>query len=173
MARAYAESEEDRERLQRELVIANVLQTSLLPSELDGGSYEIAGALTPASEAGGHGKNPDHALQLADGDLLVLYTDGVTEARNEDRAQFGLARLTALIEAHRAAPPCPGRRVRRGGGVGAPGRRRDRRVRSVPGNLTPGAVVQAVLRIRTGLNPHDSEEVPARDRAPRRCLRRR
>lgn len=50
------------------------------------------------------GKNPDHALQLADGDLLVLYTDGVTEARNEDRAQFGLARLTALIEAHRAAP---------------------------------------------------------------------
>jgi len=30
-------------------------------------------------------------------DLLVIYTDGVTEARNEDQEQFGEARLMALL----------------------------------------------------------------------------
>ncbi len=40
----------------------------------------------------------DHTMQLADGDLLVLYTDGVTEAWNGKREQFGLARLCAEVE---------------------------------------------------------------------------
>jgi phosphoserine phosphatase RsbU/P len=31
-------------------------------------------------------------------DLLVIYTDGVTEARNEDNQEFGEARLMALVE---------------------------------------------------------------------------
>jgi sigma-B regulation protein RsbU (phosphoserine phosphatase) len=37
-------------------------------------------------------------LTLEDGDLVVLYTDGVTEARNLHKIQFGHRRLTALIE---------------------------------------------------------------------------
>ena len=36
------------------------------------------------------------ALTLAPGDLLVLYTDGVTEAANPDDEEFGLDRLVAL-----------------------------------------------------------------------------
>jgi serine phosphatase RsbU (regulator of sigma subunit) len=40
-------------------------------------------------------------LQLADGDLLLLYTDGITEARNDQRELFGLERLCALLEKHR------------------------------------------------------------------------
>jgi len=32
------------------------------------------------------------------GDLLVIYTDGVTEARNRDRQQFGDNRLIAILE---------------------------------------------------------------------------
>ena len=32
-------------------------------------------------------------------DLLVIYTDGVTEARNEDREEFGDARLVSLLQA--------------------------------------------------------------------------
>lgn len=39
----------------------------------------------------------DSALQLDDGDLMVLYTDGVTEARNPDRKMFGTERLVPLI----------------------------------------------------------------------------
>lgn len=38
-------------------------------------------------------------LQLHDGDLLVLYTDGITEALNEQHEQFGLQRLCRAIEA--------------------------------------------------------------------------
>lgn len=47
----------------------------------------------------------DAELQLTDQDLLVLYTDGVTEAMNAQRELFGLERLTALIEAHQARTP--------------------------------------------------------------------
>ena len=231
MAELHRGLSEERDRLQRELVIATVVQTSLLPTEHDGGHYEIAGTLHPATEVGGDyydvvhlgdtcwlaigdvaghglrtalimlmvqaivsatvrtspapppsevlaivnralwnnvrvrlesdehmtctllrceadgrvlhagahedlvicrasggpcetietrgswlgaipdivGKNPEAELRLTPGDLLVLYTDGVTEARNAERAQFGLDRLTDVVERHRGAPV---RRVR-------------------------------------------------------------
>ncbi|HJZ87329.1 MAG TPA: SpoIIE family protein phosphatase [Polyangia bacterium] len=41
----------------------------------------------------------DSTLHLEPGDLMVLYTDGVTEAMNVDGEQFGLERLCAQIEA--------------------------------------------------------------------------
>jgi serine phosphatase RsbU (regulator of sigma subunit) len=45
----------------------------------------------------------DHAttettLQLSEGDLLVLYTDGVIEARTPGGEQFGLERLCSIVE---------------------------------------------------------------------------
>jgi DNA-binding LacI/PurR family transcriptional regulator/serine phosphatase RsbU (regulator of sigma subunit) len=40
----------------------------------------------------------DVVLQLEDGDLVFLYTDGVTEAMNASHEQFGLKRLQALVE---------------------------------------------------------------------------
>jgi serine phosphatase RsbU (regulator of sigma subunit) len=39
----------------------------------------------------------DSDLALDDGDLLVLYTDGVTEAMDAKRTQFGLERLAELV----------------------------------------------------------------------------
>lgn len=36
-------------------------------------------------------------LPVAPGDLLVVYTDGVTEARSADKALFGEARLAAVV----------------------------------------------------------------------------
>jgi len=38
------------------------------------------------------------------GDVIVLYTDGITEAENSDGQQFGEARLRAVIEANRTQP---------------------------------------------------------------------
>ncbi|WP_437730457.1 SpoIIE family protein phosphatase [Sorangium sp. So ce1335] len=46
----------------------------------------------------------DAEFHLEDGDVLVLYSDGVTEARNPHREQFGLERLCAAIESAQAAP---------------------------------------------------------------------
>jgi serine phosphatase RsbU (regulator of sigma subunit) len=40
----------------------------------------------------------ENVVQLDPGDLLVMYTDGVTEARNADGEQFGMARLAAVVD---------------------------------------------------------------------------
>ncbi len=61
---------------------------------------------TPGVWAGVMADPPSHVLQLYSlrlepGDVMILYTDGLTEARNKDHELFGLERLTAEIEAHR------------------------------------------------------------------------
>lgn len=44
-----------------------------------------------------------HATAMAVGDLLIVYTDGITEAADADAVEFGLERLTDLARRHRAA----------------------------------------------------------------------
>jgi sigma-B regulation protein RsbU (phosphoserine phosphatase) len=44
------------------------------------------------------GKFEEASIVLAEGDCLVLYTDGVTEAMNPEGEEFGEARLAAAIE---------------------------------------------------------------------------
>ncbi|HYA18279.1 MAG TPA: SpoIIE family protein phosphatase [Bryobacteraceae bacterium] len=43
----------------------------------------------------------EHRLQLEPGDLLVIYSDGVTEAVNAANEQFGVARLADIVAAQR------------------------------------------------------------------------
>ena len=43
-------------------------------------------------------------VQLAAGDTLVLYTDGVTEAENAQEEQFGESRLAETMLTHRHLP---------------------------------------------------------------------
>ena len=43
----------------------------------------------------------EHATDLAPGDYLVIYTDGVTDAVNTDMEDFGEGRLATLLEQHR------------------------------------------------------------------------
>ena len=42
--------------------------------------------------------------QLHDGDLVVLFTDGVVEAMNESKQLFGLERLQKMVELHGCSP---------------------------------------------------------------------
>lgn len=44
-------------------------------------------------------------IRLENGDVLILYTDGVTEAMSESREQFGLQRLIATVERHADQAP--------------------------------------------------------------------
>ena len=39
----------------------------------------------------------DEAIQLGAGDLMVFYTDGITEARNRDREMWDIDRMSALV----------------------------------------------------------------------------
>ena len=45
----------------------------------------------------------EHHLEVRAGDVAVLFTDGVTEAMNEDDDLFGEARLARLLEEHASA----------------------------------------------------------------------
>ncbi len=45
------------------------------------------------------------SLRLSPGDILVLYSDGVTEARNDEEDEFGEERLVAFLKEHRSMDP--------------------------------------------------------------------
>jgi sigma-B regulation protein RsbU (phosphoserine phosphatase) len=45
------------------------------------------------------------SVQLEPGDLLVLYTDGITEAFNPKEEEYGLERLIQFLKS-RAGSPC-------------------------------------------------------------------
>jgi phosphoserine phosphatase RsbU/P len=57
-----------------------------------------AGAATPLGVIGSAVYRPV-AVPLEPGDLVVLYTDGVTESMDRDRQPFGVERLTAVLGA--------------------------------------------------------------------------
>jgi sigma-B regulation protein RsbU (phosphoserine phosphatase) len=46
----------------------------------------------------------DSELLLSDGDVMVLYTDGVTETMDKGGEQFGIERLMAAVEGRRTEP---------------------------------------------------------------------
>ncbi len=50
------------------------------------------------------GDYQERPFSLRGGDILVFFTDGVTEARNERDEEFGLARLQELVQANRLLP---------------------------------------------------------------------
>jgi sigma-B regulation protein RsbU (phosphoserine phosphatase) len=50
-------------------------------------------------------KYDEETLQLEDGDLLVVFSDGVTEAFNSAGEDFGEARLLACLQTHRDCAP--------------------------------------------------------------------
>jgi sigma-B regulation protein RsbU (phosphoserine phosphatase) len=51
----------------------------------------------------GHVDYEEEAVQLHDGDVLVVFSDGVTEAMTADGVEFGEERLVSCVNAHRDA----------------------------------------------------------------------
>ena len=72
----------------------------LIPS--DGGPVTEVGRAGTLLGAWDAVTAPEAEITLAPGDKVVLYTDGVTDARSESGEQFGDERLLAAIEAARA-----------------------------------------------------------------------
>jgi sigma-B regulation protein RsbU (phosphoserine phosphatase) len=73
------------------------------PPLLFNGHSEAIGCLTGRGMALGVVLGVDleqRESRMAPGDLLLLYTDGVTDALNSSTEEFGLDRLCAVVKAH-------------------------------------------------------------------------
>jgi serine phosphatase RsbU (regulator of sigma subunit) len=68
-----------------------------------GGQQELAGTGLPLGVDPEQGSYTSQEAPLGAGDLLIAYTDGLTEARREGR-QFGDERLPDLVTTHRTLP---------------------------------------------------------------------
>jgi sigma-B regulation protein RsbU (phosphoserine phosphatase) len=44
------------------------------------------------------------SVTLHEGDLVLLYSDGITESENRDEEEYGMERLTDLLREHRERP---------------------------------------------------------------------
>jgi sigma-B regulation protein RsbU (phosphoserine phosphatase) len=49
-----------------------------------------------------HGEFPTRRWKLAEGDTLFLYTDGLSEARDAQRREYGLERLAGWLSGRRS-----------------------------------------------------------------------
>jgi phosphoserine phosphatase RsbU/P len=93
------------------LAWANAGHNSALLARASGGSSGrssgdiewLAASGPPLGLLAGAAYEP-RATELAPGDLLLVYTDGITEAADPDEEEFGLERLADLVHRHRAAP---------------------------------------------------------------------
>ncbi|MBL8241038.1 MAG: SpoIIE family protein phosphatase [Bryobacterales bacterium] len=79
---------------------ANAGHCSPLVVRTDGQVFDLAPTGMPVGMLD-IGAWKDAALQLERGDLLVLYTDGVSEAMNARREMYGVERLVASLRANR------------------------------------------------------------------------
>ncbi len=52
-----------------------------------------------------HADYEEEVIEMEEGDLLVLYTDGVTEAMDAAEEEFGTGRLVEVVRAHAAESP--------------------------------------------------------------------
>jgi sigma-B regulation protein RsbU (phosphoserine phosphatase) len=69
-----------------------------------GGGVELLSASGPPLGLLAHATYKCQATDLAPGDLLLIYTDGITEAVNPEDEEFGLERLTTATEQGAADP---------------------------------------------------------------------
>ena len=88
-----------------ELTYANAGHNPPYTVDLQGQARQL-----PSTQGLALGVMPDmdyvtQTMRLRSGDLLLAYTDGVTEAFNAEQQAFGEGRLEALLCAHFERPP--------------------------------------------------------------------
>ena len=71
---------------------------------LKNGGIESVGAASPPLGMLTNARFVEDKLELAPGDLLVAYSDGLTEAHSETDEEFGVGRLTDLVKGLRGLP---------------------------------------------------------------------
>lgn len=85
------------------LVFANAGHNPAILLRADG-THELLGAQGPPLGLFPGTAYAAEARKLGAGDLLVMYTDGVTEAANRDEEEFGLDRLVAVVKEAASRP---------------------------------------------------------------------
>jgi serine phosphatase RsbU (regulator of sigma subunit) len=69
----------------------------------DGGVHAVPATGLPVGLFG-VGEYASRLLELDAGDILLLYTDGLTEARGPSGVEFGAERVAAVLERSRGVP---------------------------------------------------------------------
>ncbi|OGL60031.1 MAG: hypothetical protein A3J27_12840 [Candidatus Tectomicrobia bacterium RIFCSPLOWO2_12_FULL_69_37] len=77
------------------LQVANAGHLPLILAEKGGGARFVGGAAGPPIGMLGRAKFREEALNLSPGDAVLIYSDGILEARGKDRELFGEERLLA------------------------------------------------------------------------------
>jgi serine phosphatase RsbU (regulator of sigma subunit) len=96
LARSLAQESTQRALIHREIEIAREVQERLFPQSIPTIAGGAVIGLLP------HTTYEEEALTLNTGDLLVLYTDGFSEAMTSDDEEWGEERMLAAVEAVRS-----------------------------------------------------------------------
>ena len=86
------------------LAWTNAGHNSALLARRDGGEVELLKTSGPPLGLLAGATFVAHSTEMGPGDLLLVYTDGITEAADPDGEEFGIERLAELVASHRAAP---------------------------------------------------------------------
>ncbi len=101
----------EKERISTELTLATQIQGAMLPHIFppypDRHEFDIFAVMEPAREVGGMEGicYKEYELQLAPGDRLFLYTDGVPEATNAENEMFGIDNMLGALNQDADADP--------------------------------------------------------------------
>ncbi len=86
-------------------IYSNAGHENVLVVKTDGSITEIGEHERPAVGFFSDSTYRSESIKLEKNDMLVFYTDGITEARSLDKAFYGLAKLKSLIKDNLTLPP--------------------------------------------------------------------
>ena len=86
-----------------EIGYVNAGHNPALVLRADGGTQALSSGSFPVGLVGGGSYHP-HRVTLHPGDVLCIYSDGLTEAENAEGEEYGFERLTADLVELRSAP---------------------------------------------------------------------
>lgn len=92
------------DRSTRKIIFSNAAHAPLLIYRSASGSFEEADTGGMPLGVTQDTQYEQSEIQMCEGDIVSLYTDGISEAMNSSRDQYGLERLKEMIKQNAAAP---------------------------------------------------------------------